>query len=53
MIANYYMIFIIYVFMNHRETWTTKTIRENFYGLMVMGDTNKNDKLQRCLFMMV
>jgi hypothetical protein len=53
MIANYYMIFIIYVFMNHRETWTAKTIRESFYGLMVMADTNKNDKLQRCLFMMV
>jgi hypothetical protein len=38
--------------MNRRETRTTKTIRENFYGLMLMVGTNKNDKLQ-CLFMMV
>ena len=53
MIANYSMNLIIYVFMNCRETWTAKTIRESFYGLILMADTNKNDKLQRCLFVMV
>jgi hypothetical protein len=53
MIANYSMNLIIYVYMNRRETWTTKTNRESFYGLMLMADTNNNDKLQRCLFMMV
>jgi hypothetical protein len=43
---------IIYVFMNRRETLTAKTIRESFYGLILLADTNKNDKLQRWLFMM-
>jgi hypothetical protein len=53
MIANYSMNLIIYVFMNRRETRTAKTIRESFYGLMLMVGTYKNDKLQRCLFVMV
>jgi hypothetical protein len=40
--------------MNRRETWTAKTIRESFYGLMLMADANKNnDKLQRWLFVTV
>jgi hypothetical protein len=52
MVANYSMNLIIYVFMNRRETQTTKTIRESFYGLMLMTGTNKNDKLQKYLFMM-
>jgi hypothetical protein len=39
MIANYSINLIIYVFMNRRETRTAKTIRESFYGLMLMVDT--------------
>jgi hypothetical protein len=53
MIANYSINLIIYVFMNRRETHTAKTIRESLYSLMLMAGTYKNDKLQRCLFMMV
>jgi hypothetical protein len=52
-IANDSINLIIYVFMNRRETGTAKTIRESFYGLMLMIGTYKNDKLQICLFMMV
>jgi hypothetical protein len=43
MIANYYMNLIIYFFIKLRETRTAKTIRQSFYGLKLMTDTNKND----------
>jgi hypothetical protein len=32
---------IIYVFMNRRETLTAKTIRESFYGLILLAEPTR------------